>query len=67
MLSPEYQVALTRGLVTGVIGAGIAFFAVVGTGGAEAAGIAAGAAFFTALGGRFGVEGTIDSRRANRP
>ncbi len=66
-MTPEYKTALIRGLISAAIGAGVQLFVVLAVGDFRVAAIAAGGAFFTALASRLGVEGTIDSKRANPP
>lgn len=73
-MTPEMTTALVRGLVGGVITAGVSFFAVLGGMAADgitgnemlAAGIATGGAFFGYLAVRVLGEGTIDSNRAKQ-
>ncbi len=65
-MSAQVSEAAKRGAIEGVIAAGSAFFLVLSTGGTvEAAGIAAGVAFFGALALRLG-EGQFDANRASR-
>ncbi len=66
-MTPEYKTALIRALVSGFATAGLAFCSLFPTLGLGAAGSAAGVSFFGILVTRFGVEGTIDSKRANPP
>lgn len=64
-MTKEYIDSLIRGTVGGVIAGGVQFFAVAPFATAEHAFYAAGAAAFGFLAIRMGIEGTIDSRRAN--
>ncbi|MDQ3693174.1 MAG: hypothetical protein M3464_06065 [Chloroflexota bacterium] len=65
-MSAQVSEAAKRGAIEGAIAAGGAFFAVLAGGGKiEAAGIAAGVAFFGALALRVG-EGQFDANRASR-
>lgn len=66
-MTPEYKTALIRGVITGVFLAGSAFCAIGAQWGFEAGAWAAGTAFFGSLIARGGVEGSIDSKRANTP
>lgn len=61
-MTPEYRVALLRGIGLSFISAGVVFFAILPTTDdwkTLAAGT--GGAFFSALAWRFGIEGAIDS------
>lgn len=65
-MSHEFQVALVRGGITAVIAGGVSFFSTLQMGlSAGEAGIAAGLMICTSLAARFGVEGAVDSKRAN--
>lgn len=66
-MTAEYRTALIRGLVSAFILAGAQFFVVFAVAGANVAAISAGATFFGTLAARVGVEGSVDSKRANPP
>lgn len=65
MMNPQFKTALLRGLILGVISAGVAFFATLGSE-TEVVVRATGSAFFAPLAARFLGEGTIDARRAKK-
>lgn len=65
-MSPQFQVALLRGVIGSVIMAGVAFFSVWGSSGMlHPAEIAAGAALFAQLAIRGVAEGWIDTAAAS--
>ncbi len=66
-MSPEYKTAIIRGVISAFILAGAQFFVVFAIGDAKVALVSSGATFFGTLASRIGVEGSVDSKRANPP
>ena len=67
-MSEQLKVALIRAVIGAVIAAGATFFTTAASGQPlKVAGIGAGAAFFSYLVLRGGIEGTIDAQAAKSP